>query len=119
MQGNLDCSLFCDIGWTIEGIGNILKNCSEHTPNKGSILVSVFQNPIYTEIQIEDNGEGFTPVELPHLFERFYKGKHSAKDSIGIGLALSKSIIERQNGEIRAENRMEGGARFRIKFYKI
>lgn len=119
MHGNLDCSLFCDIGWTIEGIGNILKNCSEHTPNKGSILVSVFQNPIYTEIQIEDNGEGFTPVELPHLFERFYKGKHSAKDSIGIGLALSKSIIERQNGEIRAENRMEGGARFRIKFYKI
>ena len=111
--------IFFYIGWTAEGIENILKNCSEHTPKNGSIQIAIFQNPIYTEIQIEDNGEGFDPKELPHLFQRFYKGKHSSKDNIGIGLALAKSIIEQQNGEILAENRAEGGARFRIKFFKF
>lgn len=119
MQGDFECSLLCDIGWTAEGIGNILKNCCEHTPEQRSIFVTIFQNPIYTEIRIEDEGEGFEPTELAHIFDRFYKGKHSAKSSIGIGLALAKSIMERQNGEVLAENRIEGGARFRIKFYKI
>lgn len=119
IQGMSDYTLFCDIGWTAEGIGNILKNCSEHTPEYGSIKITISQNPIYTEILIEDNGEGFEHDDLPYLFQRFYKGKHSTKDSIGIGLALAKSIIEQQNGEILAENRIEGGARFRIKFFKI
>ena len=89
MQGDLDGSLFCDIGWTAEGIGNILKNCSEHAPECSQILITVFQNPIYTEIRIEDSGEGFEHTDLSYLFERFYKGKHSAKDSIGIGLVYA------------------------------
>lgn len=119
LHGNLDCVLLCDLGWTAEGIGNILKNCYEYAPRGSQILVSVNQNPIFTEIIVEDTGNGFEEEELNLIFERFHKGKHSAKGSIGIGLSLTKSIVERQNGEIFAENRKEGGARFRIKFYKI
>ncbi|HCQ5629044.1 TPA: sensor histidine kinase, partial [Clostridioides difficile] len=72
---------------------------------------------LYVEISIEDNGKGFVQEELPYIFNRFYRGKNASKDSIGIGLALSKSIIERQNGTLHAENCHNGGARFTIKFY--
>ena len=107
IQSDCEYFLLCDIGWTAEGIGNILKNCCEHAPESSTIFVTVFQNPIYTEIRIEDEGEGFDPAELTSIFQRFYKGKHNKKDSIGIGLALAKSIIEQQNGEVFAENRRD------------
>lgn len=100
-----------------EAILNILNNCSEHTPANGKITLSYEQNSIYTQIIIEDNGEGFAKDDIPYLFKRFYKGKNSGNDSIGIGLALSKSIIEKQNGFITAENKKTGGVRFIIKFY--
>jgi len=119
LEGDLECNLVCDIGWTAEGIGNILKNCSEHTPENSEILITVRQNPIFTEFVIEDKGEGFDETDLPHIFERFYRGKHCAESSTGIGLSLACSIMERQNGEITAENQQKGGARFRIKFYKF
>ncbi len=100
-----------------EAILNILNNCSEHTPVNGKITLSYDQNSIYTQIIIEDNGEGFAKGDIPHIFKRFYKGKNSGKDSIGIGLALSKSIIEKQNGFITAENKKTRGVKFIIKFY--
>ena len=117
IQNCSEYSFLCDIGWTAEGISNILKNCCEHSPEFSTISITAFQNPIYTEIQIEDEGEGLDAEELSSIFQRFYKGKHSKKDSIGIGLALAKSIVERQNGEIFAENCRDKGARFRIRFY--
>lgn len=119
VQGDLEVSFLCDIRWTAEGIGNIIKNCSEHAPEGSSISVTVRQNPVFTEIVIEDNGDGFDERELHRIFERFYKGRHSIAGSIGIGLPLAKSIVEKQNGEILAENRKEGGARFQIKFYRF
>lgn len=119
VQGDLESSLVCDIGWTAEGIGNILKNCSEHAPKGSSIPVTIRQNPVFTEIVIEDTGDGFDETERHRIFERFYKGRHRAAGSIGIGLSLAKSIVEEQNGTISAENRKEGGARFRIKFYRF
>jgi signal transduction histidine kinase len=106
-----------DLAWTAEAFLNLIKNCCEHTPDGGIISIGYSQNPLYTEIVMEDSGQGFDRNDLPRLFERFYKGKNSAKDSVGIGLALSKSIIEKQNGTIRAENSPEGGARFIVKFY--
>ncbi|MEY8391253.1 sensor histidine kinase [Lachnospiraceae bacterium] len=106
-----------DFSWSTEAVLNILKNCMEHTPMGGEIRVSFSQNAIYTEIMIEDNGPGFETEDLPHLFERFYKGKNAAEHSVGIGLALSRMIVTRQNGTLKAENRAQGGARFLIKFY--
>ncbi len=106
-----------DYSWSTEAVLNILKNCMEHTPAGGSIHVSFSQNTIFTEIVIEDNGPGFDAKDLPHLFERFYKGKNASEQSVGIGLALARMIITRQNGTLKAENRPEGGARFILKFY--
>lgn len=106
-----------DPAWSQEAILNILKNCMEHTPPGGCIQVFFSQNAIYTEIVIEDNGPGFDREDLPHLFERFYKGKNASPQSVGIGLALARMVVSRQNGTLKAENRPEGGARFTIKFY--
>ncbi len=106
-----------DLSWTTEAVLNILKNCMEHTPAGGSIQVSFSQNTIFTEIIIEDNGPGFDPEDLPHLFERFYKGKNALDHSVGIGLAFARMIVSSQNGTLKAENRTGGGARFILKFY--
>ena len=108
-----------DINWTEEAVGNILKNCMEHTPDGGHIEVCGSENALYTELVICDNGPGFSEKDLPHLFERFYKGTNSSStNSYGIGLALSRMIVVAQNGTIKAENRSSGGARFIIRFYK-
>lgn len=111
------CWILADMQWTSEALLNILKNCVEHTPKKGTIEVSYKKNPLYAELQIVDSGLGFSKEDLPHLFERFYRGEDAAKDSAGIGLALARLIIEKQNGHIHAENTSDGHARFRLRFY--
>lgn len=83
----------------------------------GTVHCSYAQNPLYTEILIWDEGAGFEKEDIPHLFERFYRGKNASEGGLGIGLALAKEIIECQNGTIWAENRPEGGAFFEIRFY--
>ncbi|WP_291583141.1 sensor histidine kinase [Clostridium sp. UBA6640] len=117
IKDNSDVFFTGDFHWTNEAILNIVKNCSEHTPNGGAISIEYKQDPICTQIIIEDNGEGFDNKDIPHLFTRFYKGANSSKDSVGIGLALANSIIKKQNGEIIAVNKETGGAQFIIKFY--
>lgn len=107
-----------DFSWTAEALGNLLKNCMEHTPMGGTIQVFASENAIFTELIVEDNGSGFAKEDLPRLFERFYKGKNSGEESIGIGLSLSRTILSRQDATIKAENRPQGGARFIIHFYK-
>ncbi len=113
-----DGSFTGDIAWTGEAIGNILKNCMEHTPAGGRIRIRAEENPLYTEICISDSGCGIGQEDLPHIFERFYKGKESDDSSYGIGLALARMIISGQNGTLKAENLSEGGAMFTIRFYK-
>ncbi|MBW9145190.1 HAMP domain-containing histidine kinase [Clostridium sp. CM027] len=117
IQEDSDVAFMGDFYWNNEVILNVVKNCVEHTPCGGEISIVYEQNPICTQIIIEDNGKGFHKKDIPHLFTRFYKGENSAKDSVGIGLALAQSIVKKQNGEIRAENKKTGGARFTIKFY--
>lgn len=107
-----------DIKWAKEALLNIVKNCMEHTPEGGFIKIEAEENPIYTEIIVQDNGPGISPEELPSLFERFFKGRNSAEKSVGIGLALAKMIIEEQKGRVSVENVPEGGAKFVIRFYK-
>ncbi len=116
MQTAGECT--CDMAWTCEAIGNILKNCMEHTPSGGRITVDAQENSLYVEIIITDTGTGISAEDLPHIFERFYKGKDSDDSSYGIGLALARMIITAQDGTIKAENAPEGGAKFTIRFYK-
>ena len=75
------------------------------------------KNKLYTQINIQDHGIGIDKEDLPHIFERFYKGKNSSEDSVGIGLALSKSIIEKGNGYVSVESKVGRGTKFTIKYY--
>ena len=113
-----DAGLTGDMDWLAEAVGNIVKNCMEHTPEGGQISINAEENAIYTVLTIEDTGKGFDKNDIAHIFERFYKGKNSGSESVGIGLALCRTIITGLDGTIKAENGKNGGARFEIRFYK-
>ena len=106
-----------DLEWTMEALINLLKNCMEHSQPGGTVHCDYSGNPLYARIRIWDEGAGFDPADIPHLFERFYRGRRAAGNGIGIGLALSRSIFALQNGTIAAYNREEGGACFEIRVY--
>lgn len=108
--------LDCDRKWLCEAITNIIKNCIEHSHN-GNIKITAEQNKLYTKISIKDNGSGIDKEDLPHIFERFYKGKNSSDDSVGIGLSLAKTIIEKQGGYISVSSELNKGSEFVIKFF--
>ena len=108
--------LNCDKKWLCEAVTNIIKNCIEHSQN-GNIKITADQNKLYTKISIKDNGSGITKEDLPHIFERFYKGKNSSDDSVGIGLSLAKTIIEKQGGYISVSSELNKGSEFVIKFF--
>lgn len=118
IQGDEDASYLGDFTWSVEAVGNILKNCMEHTPEGGTITITIRDNTLFAELVICDNGNGFDPEDIPHLFERFYKGKNAGDNSFGIGLALSRMIVQEQDGTIRAANGRDGGAEFVLRFYK-
>ncbi|USP69748.1 HAMP domain-containing histidine kinase [Ruminococcus sp. FMB-CY1] len=111
-----DIILNCDRKWLCEAVTNIIKNCIEHSHN-GNIKITADQNKLYTKISIKDNGSGITKEDLPHIFERFYKGKNSSDDSVGIGLSLAKTIIEKQGGYISVSSELNKGSEFVIKFF--
>ena len=117
-DGNETDEIECDKKWQIEAITNVLKNCIEHSNDNSSINIKYEQNNMYTKIEIQDFGSGITAEDLPHIFERFYKGKNSSSESIGIGLALAKSIIENNNGYISVESEIGKGSKFTIKYIR-
>lgn len=106
----------CDIKWQVEAITNIIKNCVEHSESGTKISIKYGKNDLYSEILIEDQGSGIDPEDLKHIFERFYKGKNSSKDSVGIGLSLAKTIIEKDNGYITVESEIGKGSKFCIRY---
>lgn len=118
IKGDDAVSFLGDLNWTAEAVINILKNCVEHTPGGGEISISFAENALYTEVIIADNGKGIPKEELPYVFQRFYKGKNASEDSVGIGLALSHSIITSQNGDINIKSEKGIGTQFHIKIYK-
>ena len=119
INGDEKASYIGDINWSSEALVNIIKNCVEHTNENGSLTINYEENPLYAEIIIKDSGEGIDKKDLPHIFKRFYKGKNSSKsDSVGIGLAMAKSIIESQNGDIYAKSEKNKGTEFHIIFHK-
>mgnify|MGYP004489401143 FL=1 len=112
-----DSFITCDYKWQIEALTNILKNSIEHSYENNKVLIESSENNAYVKITIKDFGSGIAKEDINHIFERFYKGKDSDYDSIGIGLALSKSIIEKQNGKISVESSNDGTT-FTIKYFK-
>ena len=119
MQGENNISIMCDRKWMEEALGNIIKNAMEHTPEGRMIFTSWKENPIYTEISIKDSGEGIEEKDMPHLFERFYRGRKTETLNFGVGLAFARLVITSQDGVIFAENAKNGGAKFVIRFYKM
>ena len=118
VEGNKKIKLNCDLLWQIEAITNILKNCIEHSKENTQIDIKYNNNSVYSYITITDYGEGISKEDLPHIFERFYRGKNSSNESIGIGLSLSKTIIESNNGIVSVESNSDKTT-FIIKYFKL
>lgn len=107
-----------DFQYCTEGLSNLLKNCMEHTPPGGTITVKATENAIYTGILITDSGSGIAEADLPHLFERFYRGSDFAKNGYGIGLAFARKVFTAQHGSLQAGNAKPHGAQFDLRIYK-
>ena len=115
-SGEEDITLWCDKKWLLEALHNILKNALEHGAAHIALLWS--ENNLYTKLEITDDGEGIEKEELPHIFERFYKMKGSREDSMGLGMAFTKSMIAYQNGEVKVKSKKDEGTTFIVKIYK-
>lgn len=111
-------SVVADESWTAEALTNVVKNCIEHTPEGGNIRVEASENPLHIAIAVTDTGCGIDREDLPHLFERFYRGKNAGDESVGIGLAMAKSILQQQNADIFVRSEIGQGSRFTLRFYK-
>lgn len=117
VSGDKGSTIKCDFMWEVEALSNIIKNSIEHIEGEGFVEVNYTKNKVYSRILIRDNSVGINEDDLPYIFDRFYKGKNSSKDSVGIGLALSKSIIEKDNGSISVKSTPKIGTIFTIKYF--
>ena len=118
VNGSSDVMFVGDYNWQLEALTNIVKNCIEHTVENKNIYINWEVNNFYTKLAIKDEGVGIDKKVVKHIFERFYKGKNSSENSVGIGLALAKSIIEKDNGYIICASELGRGTTFEIKYMK-
>jgi signal transduction histidine kinase len=110
-----DAAAICDDKWTVEAIANIVKNAVEHTPPGGEVKVTAESTGLFAKIRIADNGEGIAEKDLPHIFERFYRGGGTpGAESVGVGLSLSRLIVEGQGGLISVRSEVGKGTEFEI-----
>lgn len=118
-RGKLDTILSVDFDWTREALLNIVKNATEHAYSNTEIEVVFLDNPVCKGIEIYNQGEPIDLNEISKIFDRFYKSKtNNNPESIGIGLNLSKNIIESQGGIISVTNEI-GKIKFAVLFLKI
>ena len=118
IEGNEDASFIGDYKWQQEAITNIIKNAIEHNKENGKITIKYEENVLFTKITIIDEGQGIAKEDLKHIFERFYKAQNSSDNSVGIGLALAKNIIEKNNGMINCKSEIGNGTEFIVKYMK-
>ncbi len=118
-QDNKQIQLYCDGEWLTEAILNLLKNASDYSKEDTTIRVSVEENGLFTRIHIQDEGVGIPEEALPHIFKRFYRVDNTVNPgSVGIGLSLSKSIVEGMGGKIKAKSEVGKYTCFTLTFYK-
>mgnify|MGYP004529019317 FL=1 len=118
IEGDESASFVGDYKWQQEAVTNIIKNCIEHNKDNGRVYIRYEENTLFTKITIKDEGEGISKEDLKHIFERFYKGQNSSENSVGIGLALAKNIIEKNKGMISCKSELDKGTEFVIKYMK-
>jgi len=118
IEAEVSGSVRCDPAWTAEAISNVVKNCIEHSSYGSAIRIEASENTVFSQIVISDSGSGISEADLPHVFERFYRGSGADNGNFGVGLALSRMILSEQNGTIQAQNNIPQGARFTIKLYR-
>ena len=117
IEGNLEQSIWCDMDWTSEAIGNLVKNALDHTMAGGIIRISWENTPNMLRLCISDNGSGIAPEDIHHIFKRFYRSKHSLDtQGIGLGLPLAKSIVEGQDGLVSVQSTLHEGTTFTLSF---
>lgn len=117
LEGDRDQTVPCDLEWTGEAIGNIVKNALDHTDSGGIVHIMWAQSPAMVRIQIKDNGSGILPEDIHHIFKRFYRSKKSLDtQGVGLGLPLAKAIVEGQKGVISAKSELGEGTAFTISF---
>lgn len=118
MDGDANAYFLGDYNWSLEGLINIIKNCIDHLQAGGQIKLKYLQNQLFAQIIIKDSGFGIAKKDLPHIFNRFYRGKNAKESSAGIGLYLSKMIFNYQNGEIFVQSIEGKGTTFTINIYR-
>lgn len=113
----LEQKFFCDMEWTSEAIGNIVKNALDHTGSGGKIHISWERTPAMFRILISDNGHGIAPEDIHHIFKRFYRSRNACHTSgVGLGLPLAKAIIEGQGGFLSVQSECPKGTTFTLSF---
>lgn len=113
-----EIQIFGDGQWLTEAFLNVVKNAVEHSEPGGTVEIGAQENEVYTMVTVKNRGEVIPEEDQKHLFERFYRGSTAGKDSVGIGLALTREILKQQNGTVSVESDAEKGTRFFIKFLK-
>ncbi len=116
-EGMSEETLYCDQQWTKEAVGNLVKNALDHTERGGTVRILWQRSPVMMRLTVEDDGCGIAPEDIHHIFKRFYRSKHAGdRQGIGLGLSLSKLIIEEQGGSLSVESRPGEGSVFRMAF---
>ena len=118
VHGDDSANFTGDLNWSAEALTNVVKNCVDHTPEGGKIEIAYAANALYAEITVSDDGEGIARVDLPNIFNRFYRGANAGENSLGIGLALAKAIFNAQGGDIVVHSQRGMGTRFEIRFFR-
>lgn len=113
-----DSTIICDYKWQVEAITNILKNAIDHSKDSNKVIINIDNNSVYSLIEIINYGEVISKKNIGHIFERFYKAENAKSDSVGIGLALAKTIITEDNGTISVESN-NNETKFNIKYFNI
>lgn len=117
ISGNQKDIIRCDMEWTREAVGNIVKNALDHTKAGGMIQISWDETPLMFRISVSDNGDGIDEEDIHHIFKRFYRSKKSLDtQGIGLGLPLAKSIVEGQGGTISVQSEIGAGTTFVLSF---
>lgn len=117
VNGQENEQLNCDLQWTSEAVGNIVKNALDHTNSGGHIRISWEKSPAMVRLKITDDGSGIASEDIHHIFKRFYRSRNSIDtQGVGLGLSLAKSIVEGQGGTLSVQSILNRGTTFILSF---